>query len=393
MASPTLLVAGAELRRRLRNRSAIITAFVGPLAMAIVFGVLIGGASGADFEIGIVDADGSDITRGLVDSLVGGPGDDTGAARVRFAIVADAAAARDDVDDADLGAAIVIPAGFTDAVTSGGPASLVVLRSPDRLVSGQVAESVAAAIAAGFDRAATALAAVATRTGTAPDAATVVAAAALGPPMALGDTDPGGSELDASAFYGASMSILFLFFTTGFAARSLLAERRDGTLDRILATPTSPGSVIAGKAIAVGLLGLSGFVTVWAATSLLFGAPWGSPLGVVAVMAFTVAAITGVATFTAGLARTERQADTTTSAVTFVLALLGGNFVGPGAAPPLLRTLSLATPNGWALKAFTDLSADAASPATVVPTLGVLAGIAVAFGSIGLASIHRLVSR
>ena len=79
--------------------------------------------------------------------------------------------------------------------------------------------------------------------------------------------------------------------------------------------------------------------------------------------------------------------------MTFVLALLGGNFVGPGAAPELLRQLSLLTPNGWALRAFTDLSTDAASLADVAPAIAVLAAIAAVTAGVGLARMHRMVAR
>ena len=42
------VVAVTELRRRVRNRSAIVTAFVGPLAMAVVFGLLVSGTVHCD---------------------------------------------------------------------------------------------------------------------------------------------------------------------------------------------------------------------------------------------------------------------------------------------------------------------------------------------------------
>jgi ABC-2 type transport system permease protein len=92
-----------------------------------------------------------------------------------------------------------------------------------------------------------------------------------------------------------------------------------------------------------------------------------------------------VTLFVASFARTDQQAETYTLVVTFAFALLGGNFVGPF-APELLRTLSLATPNGWALRAFTDLGADAASLSSILLTLGVLVAVGVVFGWIG---VHR----
>ena len=66
-----------------------------------------------------------------------------------FRAIGTVEAARRQVDDDKLGGAVVIPAGFGRAATSGRPTSLVVLRSLDRLVSGQVAESVALAWPAG----------------------------------------------------------------------------------------------------------------------------------------------------------------------------------------------------------------------------------------------------
>ena len=48
------------------------------------------------------------------------------------------------------------------------------------------------------------------------------------------------------------------------------------------------------------------------------------------------------------------EVGTGTGYVTACLALLGGNFVTPDAAPDLLRALGRLTPNGWALEAFTE---------------------------------------
>jgi ABC-2 type transport system permease protein len=378
-----LLVAGNDLRRRIRNRSALITAFVGPLAMAIVFSLLIGGAQTASFEIGVVAADRSPTGRELAGALLGEQRDP-----VRFEAVPDEAAARARVDDGSLGVAIVIPAGFGDAARAGRPAALTVLRSPDRLVSGQVAESVAASLVAHVNQVALTM-----RTAGTDDPQLAAAAQRRPPALALADLARGGDEASPGAFYGAAMSILFLFFTISFGPRSLLAERRDGTLGRILATPTAPGAVVTGKVVAVGALGLAGFVTVWAVTSLGFGARWGDPAAVFAVIAATVAAVGGVSILICTLARTEQQADAYTATVTFVFALLGGNFVGPGAAPELLRQLSLATPNGWALSAFTDLSTDAATVADVAPALAVLGAIAAVSAAIGFARMHRMVAR
>lgn len=381
-----LLVAGTDLKRRVRNRSAIVTAVIGPLALAVVFSVLIGGGDSVSFTIGVTAVDPAPPAEETVGALLAASEEPDNP--ITFRRVDDEGTARLQVDDGDLDAALVIPAGFG---TAGDQPPIVVLRDPSRLVSGQVAESVATRIASQAEQVRLSVATAAARSGEPPDPDVVSAASDNAPVLELTDLARGTDELSAAAYFGSSMSIVFLFFTVGFATRSLLAERRDGTLARVLASGTSPGAAITGKSLSVGVLGLAGLFVVWAVTTVAFGADWGAPAAVVAVMVATVLAVGGVSTLVASLARSERQADSYTAAVTFVLALLGGNFVPPGEAPELLQRLSLVTPNGWALKAFTDLSADAASLSEVATALAVLLGIAAVGGGIGLLRVRRLV--
>jgi len=90
-------------------------------------------------------------------------------------------------------------------------------------------------------------------------------------------------------------------------------------------------------------------------------------------------------------ARTERAAEGFASLLTFGLVLLGGNFVFIGGAPELVRTLALLTPNGWALRAITDLAGGAPWTAAVVPLMAILA-FALAAGAVAYSLRRRVVS-
>jgi ABC-2 type transport system permease protein len=388
MMSTTWSVAATEIRRRIRNRSAILTAVVAPLAMAVVFGLLLGGTDSLRITIGVVDADRSELTTGYIDGLLASNGNDS---PVEFVTVTDDATARTALDDADIDAAIVLPSGFGAQVTAGAGSIIEVLRDPRREISGEIARSVAGRFADGITtRTLAAITSVAVGAPL-PDAA---ALAGLDETVArLADESPGGSPLDATAYFGVSMSILFLFFTISFAAQSLTRERQSGVLNRLLAADARPAAIVAGKVLAVSLLGLAGFATVWGVTTLAFGATWGDPTTVFVTMVATVLAVGGVAMFVSGFARTPQQAESYTSAVAFVLALLGGNFIGPGQAPPLLDRLSRFTPNGQALRAFTSIATDGASVADVAGHLVALAGFALLFGTVGLVRTRKAVQR
>ena len=383
-----LLVAGVELRRRIRNRSAVVTAFIGPLVLAVVFGVLLGGTSSLSITIGVVDGDGSEITEGFVTGLLDADADGP----VTFIALDPTSAldpARRAVDDDVVNAAIVIPSGFGAAVAAGEPASVRVIRDPDGEVSGAVAESMAQQFATGIESRVLAAATAGSLGATVSpaDLATFVDSTET----AVSQVVPGGNALDPAAFFGVAMSIMFLFFTVSFAARSIVAERTNGVVPRMLASSAAVSSIVTGKVLAVGVLGLSGFVTVWGVTELVFGAPWGSPAAVIVTMVATVVAVAGVATFVCALARTELQADGYTSMVAFVLALLGGNFVGPGQAPAALRSIAQFTPNGQSIDAFTRIAVDGDGVGDVARQLTLLVAFGVVFGSIGLVRMGRVI--
>jgi ABC-2 type transport system permease protein len=94
---------------------------------------------------------------------------------------------------------------------------------------------------------------------------------------------------------------------------------------------------------------------VTVASWLLFGARWADPAGVAALCVAMAVAVVCLTALVTSLARTQRQAEGLSSILVFALVLIGGNFVYTSVGPSLLRRLALFTPNGWALRGFTDL--------------------------------------
>jgi ABC-2 type transport system permease protein len=195
---------------------------------------------------------------------------------------------------------------------------------------------------------------------------------------------------DPAAYFGPSMAILFLFLSVGQGARSLLVEQREGTLARVRTSPVPFAAVLLGKSGAVVVTGLVTLLVMWGVTGLALGADWGDPVAVLVLIVASVLAVAGIGALVAGLARTDAQAEGWTAVVTFTLALLGGNFITPGALPDALRRLSLLTPNGWALRGFTELSAGRGDLADVLPAVAILAATALVTGAAG---VHLLARR
>lgn len=376
-------IAALELRRRLRDRSLLIQGVLGPIVLAAIIGFAFGGGSGAavNVDLGVVDADRSDISAGLLDGLRAAADEDEGPP-VELVAVDDEATARAAVDAGDMDAALVIPAGFADSLAGDEPLPIGVLATGSRRFSGDIAVSVAERLSSAVDAQRTAMAAAAASGEQLPEFVPTATSVA---------EEPVGGEFDAVAYFAPSMAILFLFFTVGAGARSLLRERADGTLARVRAAPVTDRSILVGKTLAVLAAGTVSLAVVWGVTEALFGARWGAPAGVALVLAGVVVAVSGIAAVVAGTATTEAQADSTTSIIAFVLALIGGNFISPGALPDLFQRLSLATPNGWALRALVELSAGDAAAADVLPAVAVLLAMGLVTGAIGMLLLSRSV--
>jgi ABC-2 type transport system permease protein len=375
-------VAGLQLRRRIRDRSALLQGIVAPIVLAVIITTAFGGGRSFSTTIGVVDLDGGRLGEALI-------ADDESGSDVELTALHDRARARATIDEGELPAAIVIPDGFADSLTSESvsPLAVEVLVDPGRELPSDVAVAIATRLAAGVDAtrvavatAVTADAALAVDPG---QDALVEQAAGSSPHVTLG-ASAFGEGFDPITYFAPSMAILFAFLTLGAGARTLIVERREGTLARIRSTPISDRSILVGVTASVVLIGLVSFLVIWLVTAVGLGADWGDPLGVLVVILATVVAVAGISTLVTGLARTEAQADGMSSVLAFGFALIGGGFLSPGDLPAPLARIALITPNRWALDAFAELSAGADGVPAVLTSVLVLTGIGLVTGALGL---------
>ena len=374
---PVVTIALKDLRQRLRDRSAWVLGFVAPMAVAGLISVAFGGAQSFHTSVAVIDRDHGAIAAGFTEFLRSPDLHDLLTVRP----VSTQAEARARVADGELGAVFVIPEGFSDAVTAGRSEPVTVLASVDATVAAQVARSLAESFTAHLEGVQLSVR-TAVAAGAPPAAITSLAAQASTQqlPVQVQPRASGARPLSAVSYYAPAMGTFFMFFAIGFGARGWFLERSGGTLERLSVAPLGTGAVLAGKSLATFAYGAASLGTVALVSSLLFGADWGPPLVVTAFVLALALTLVGLTALVITLARTERQAEGIASILTFGLVLLGGNFVFIGQAPDAVRTLARLTPNGWALRAFTDLSGGAPWTAAVGPLLAVLAFAVVTAG-------------
>ncbi len=388
-ARAALLIAQKDLKARVRDRSALIFGILLPLGLAFIFNGIFSGLSGNSkaISLGVVVADHGQVGQAFIRQVLD-PLRHIGLISVRTE--PSLATARSLAVKGTLSAVIVVPAGFTAAVEANKSASLIVIESESATISGEIARSIAQGYAADLNRVRLSVATVALGSphsaGQISKLAALAAAAEV--PVAVKDISASTKELDNKSFFAAGMAVFFLFFTVQFGVTSLLEERSDGTLARLLAAPIPRAAILVGKLITSFVLGVISMIVLVIATSLLFGASWGSPVGVALLIAAATLAAVGIMALIATFAKSAEQAGNAQSIVAVVLGLLGGTFFPVALAPGILAKLTFIAPQAWFLRGLGDLRGGTLS-VIWVPILALL-GFALVTGTAAMLRLRRL---
>ena len=186
--------------------------------------------------------------------------------------------------------------------------------------------------------------------------------------------------------------LLFLFLTALTGAVALIETRRLGLSRRMLATPTTAATVIAGEAGGRVLIACLQAAVIIFGSALLFGVNWGQPAGVAAVVILFALVGAGAGVFLGTLFRNEQQAIGVSLLLGLGLGALGGCMVPLEVFSPVMRRVAHITPQAWGNDAFARLVGHGASIAGILPQLGILAAYAVVLLGLAAWRLRRVLS-
>jgi len=366
-----LTIAWTNLRRTLRERISLFFVFVFPMLLILVLGLAFGGSS--EPRVGVAVADPGPLAAQLRDRVAAARG-------VTVRTIADESELVSMVEHGQLEAGLVIAAGYDRALTAGDRAAVrLIARSGQQ--GQQVATLINAAVAqeSGRLRAAR-LAAQETHTSLSAALARVAGIAERLPAVTVHTSTVGSAAFPADLGRfdtGASSELLlFVFLTSMTSSVALIETRRLGIARRMLATPTSARTVVAGEALGRLLIAVFQGAVIMVGSALLFGVDWGDPLAAVAlVVAFSLVAA-GAGLLTAATLRTGQQAIAVGLLLSLGLGALGGTMMPLEFYSDTMRTVAHLTPHAWAADAFAVLVRHDGNLLSILPQLGVLLGVA-----------------
>ncbi|MBK6941866.1 MAG: ABC transporter permease [Planctomycetes bacterium] len=433
------IVAKKDLLLALRDRTGLLLGFLLPIVLVGAFGFIFKVSFGQDgggmdrATLWVADEDGTDASRAFVAALRDAatirlrpePGDEP----------ATADALRTKVEAGDAHHALIVEKGFAEALTAERFPPLSMLRDPDRQVESQmISIGVMSAFFASqgpglshlftaralelaglppewHDRVVAISKTFSTTIGglfdekdrAATDGTTTASDAKDGPdfgsmfsqlvPMTTTDVRPSGrpqiSYWMAQTVCGNA--IMMLMFGLVACGQTLLREREDGTLSRLLTSRLPRSSILWGKALMAALMGAAQLFVVFAFGSLVFQVNFlADPSTLFVVSAATIFAITGFGIVVAAWAKTQKQAEGLSTVIILVMSALGGAWfpIQMVDLPLAAQVVTRCTLTHWAMSSYQGMlwHAKPWTDASMLTSIGVL----VAFGALALTTAHVL---
>jgi ABC-2 type transport system permease protein len=392
-----------DLKIVFRDKPALIMMLLAPFLLTIGLGFVSGRFSGgsntgiSNIPVILVNQDEGQLGRSLVDVFHA----DSLAELITPLDESDPQTARQMIDDDKAAAAILIPAGFTESIipsdpqdpgqvvsidlytnptmpTSAGVVKAIVDEFISQVEVGRVTGEVVVTqlISSGLIQPQDAMQ-IAMEAGVqgAADARSIQSIS-----LKTSSNDGSEVEFDILAYMAPGMALMFLMFTVTNGGRSLLAEQMQGTLPRILVSPTRSSQVLGGKIFGIFLTGTAQMLILILASTLFFQIKWGDPVGVLVLVISSVIGAVGWGLLLTSIIKTPGQLSAIGTALMLIFGILGGSFMNREILPNWLKTLSLVTPNAWGLDGFQTLALGGGLKDILAPISGLLIMGVVLFG-------------
>jgi ABC-2 type transport system permease protein len=389
------LIGLKDLKLIFRDKTALIFMLLAPFLLTLGMGFVTGqfGSSGSGISsipVVIVNQDGGQLGNSLVELFQSKDLSDL----VATTILDDAVAARQQVDDDKFAAAVIIPAGFTASIIPdagqtepGETVPLAIYGNPTSPTSAGVVKTILEAFVNRLEVGRVGGTVIVTQLvnkGLISPAQAGAVAVQMGQQQANSLDENNVIKLTSNvasestvnfnplAYMAPAMALMFLMYTVSNGGRTLLVERNQGTLPRLLVSPTGSAQVLGGKIFGVYLTGVVQMLILIVGSTLFFQLQWGDPLAVFVLVLAAVFGACGWGMLITSLSKRPGQIAAIGTALMLTFGILGGSFIQLEMMPIWIQWFSKITPNAWGLDGFSTLALGGGLGLILKPILGLL---------------------
>jgi len=154
----------------------------------------------------------------------------------------------------------------------------------------------------------------------------------------------------------AGTAILMLLFSVAGVGTSILEEKENGTINRLLYSPLRGSTILYSKMLFAFFIAIVQLTTMFLFAWLVLNMDMNVNIpGLILMILATSFAVSGLGIFLAAVAKTRQQAQNLSTIIILVMSALGGSMIPLFLMPAILQKIALLSVNYWGIQGFYDL--------------------------------------
>ncbi len=155
----------------------------------------------------------------------------------------------------------------------------------------------------------------------------------------------------------AGTAVMMLLFSVAGLGASLLQEKEEGTLKKLLYAPLSPQSILFGKMLSANIVSIVQLLIMFTFSWAVFGlnvTPARLPAMLLMIVA-TAFACSAFGVFLASFARNRAQVQGLSTLIVLTMSAIGGSMIPVFVMPFWMQKMAVVSVNYWSIQGFYDI--------------------------------------
>jgi len=154
----------------------------------------------------------------------------------------------------------------------------------------------------------------------------------------------------------AGTAILMLLFSVAGVGTSILEEKENGTINRLLYSPLKGSTILYGKMLFAFFISILQLTTMFLFAWLIFNMDLSVNIPALILMIIATAfAVSSLGIFLAAIAKTRQQAQNLSTIIILIMSAIGGSMIPLFIMPAILQKIALLSVNYWGIQGFYDV--------------------------------------
>jgi ABC-2 type transport system permease protein len=174
----------------------------------------------------------------------------------------------------------------------------------------------------------------------------------------------------------AGTAILMLLFSVAGVGTSILEEKENGTINRLLYSPLKGSTILYSKMLFAFFISILQLTTMFIFAWLVLNMDMSVNIpGLILMITATSFAVSSLGIFLAAVAKTRQQAQNLSIIIILVMSAIGGSMIPLFIMPAILQKIALLSVNYWGIQGFYDLFWRVLPLKEILPKILILMGI------------------